>query len=275
MNAMLKIIVSIFFLSSILNLLPSASEASVPHLINYQGRLTDTSGTPLNGSYAVTFRIYDAETAGSMLWEEAHTGLVIQKGIFSVLLGSVTSMSLAFDKQYYLEIKVGTEVMSPRQRITSAGYAVRAEEAEKLGGKPSTDYALASDITSSPTANKAVKLDSNAKLPLTALKVYDSGWFGASAGSSYAKTHNLGTTKVLITVYFSTNSDGSSLCALAGHNFYYEPYGNEGVTYVTSLTTTTINVRGSPNYIAHVMNDAGIRTNYRSGYLRIIMLALE
>jgi len=108
------------------------SYAAVPHLINYQGRLTDTSGVPLNGSYSITFRIYDAETAGNLLWEEAQSGVVIQKGIFNVLLGSVINLSLAFDKPYFLEIKVGSEVMSPRQRIASAGYAIMAGMAEDV-----------------------------------------------------------------------------------------------------------------------------------------------
>ena len=109
------------------------SYAAVPHLINYQGRLTDSGGVPLNGSYNLTFRIYDAETAGNLLWEEAHAGAVIQKGIFSILLGSVTNLNLAFDKPYFLEIKVGEEVMSPRQQITSAGYAIRAEHGVPKG----------------------------------------------------------------------------------------------------------------------------------------------
>jgi hypothetical protein len=100
----------------------SCAFAEIPHLINYQGRLTDTAGVPLNGSYNLTFRIYDAETAGNLLWEETQTGVIINKGIFAVLLGSVTNLNLAFDKPYFLEIKVGNEVMSPRQRITSAGY---------------------------------------------------------------------------------------------------------------------------------------------------------
>ncbi|MFH0827567.1 MAG: hypothetical protein V1919_00195, partial [Candidatus Omnitrophota bacterium] len=108
--------------------------AAVPHLINYQGRLTDTSNAPLNGSYSITFRIFDAETAGTMLWEETQASVVVQKGIFSVLLGSVTNLGLAFDIQYFLEIKVGTEVMTPRQRITSAAYAIRAENAEIMKG---------------------------------------------------------------------------------------------------------------------------------------------
>jgi len=122
----------VLLLSSIILLPSSIVYAAVPHLLNYQGRLTDSGGAPLNGTYALTFRIYDAETAGTMLWEETQSGVVIQKGIFSILLGSVTNLELPFDKPYWLEIKVGNEVMSPRQAITSAGYAIRAEVGEKI-----------------------------------------------------------------------------------------------------------------------------------------------
>ncbi|GEM_PF-5549088 len=114
--------------------LSTAANAAVPHLINYQGKVTDTSGNPLNGSYDLTFRIYDAETAGNMLWQETQTGVVVDKGLFGILLGSATALNIPFDKAYFLEIKVGTEVMSPRQRITSAGYAIRAEVAESVSG---------------------------------------------------------------------------------------------------------------------------------------------
>ena len=123
----------VLLVSSIVPLPSSIVYAAVPHLINYQGRLTDSSGVPLNGSYNLTFRIYDAETAGSLLWQEAHSGVVIQKGIFSILLGSVTDLSLAFDRPYFLEIVVAGEVMNPRQRITSVGYAITAEAVKGVG----------------------------------------------------------------------------------------------------------------------------------------------
>jgi hypothetical protein len=104
--------------------------AEIPHLINYQGRLTDKEGKPVtDGTYQIIFRIFDAATAGNLLWEETHSSVLIQKGIFSILLGSVTNLNLAFDKPYYLEIKVGNEVMNPRQQIASAAYAIRAEKA--------------------------------------------------------------------------------------------------------------------------------------------------
>ena len=127
----------------------SSGEASVPHLINYQGKLTDTGGQPLEGSYDLTFRIYDSENAGNLLWEETQAGVLIQKGIFNILLGAVTNLNLAFNIPYFLEIKVGTEVMSPRQRITSAGYAIRAETAEN-GVPPGTIVMWSGSIASIP-----------------------------------------------------------------------------------------------------------------------------
>ena len=129
-----KIFLLVFLTGIMVSGICSLSEGAVPHLINYQGRLTDKSGKPLEGSYSITFRIYDSETAGSLLWEETYSGAVIQKGVFSVLLGSVTNLNLAFDKPYFLEIKVGAEVMSPRQRISSSAYAIRAEKAESAEG---------------------------------------------------------------------------------------------------------------------------------------------
>jgi len=51
------------------------SYAAVPHLINYQGRLTDKDSKPLEGSYAITFKIFGAENAGTQLWEETQTVL--------------------------------------------------------------------------------------------------------------------------------------------------------------------------------------------------------
>lgn len=146
--------VFVFFCA--LNPLPcTLSYAAVPHLINYQGRLTDTSGAPLTGSYAITFRIYDAETAGNLLWEENQTGVLVQKGIFNILLGSVANLNLTFDKPYFLEIKVGGEVMTPRQRMTSAGYAIMAEEAKIRADSadPSVGYLI------DKVDNSSIKVD--------------------------------------------------------------------------------------------------------------------
>ena len=135
------------------------SYAAVPHYINYQGRLTDASGTPLNGSYNITFKIYDDENAGNLLWQEEDTGVSIEEGIFSITLGSVSSLNLSFDRQYWLEIKVGDEVMSPRQRLSTSGYAIRAEKAEDANTISNIG------VNTTPTPDKLLPLDNNGRLP--------------------------------------------------------------------------------------------------------------
>lgn len=109
----------------------SSSFAGIPHLINYQGMLTDNSGTPLTGSYNLTFRIYTDSTGGSAKWTETQNGVSVQNGLFSVILGKVTPIdTLSFSQQYWLEVQVGSDVM-PRIRFTSVGYTFRAQTAQK------------------------------------------------------------------------------------------------------------------------------------------------
>ncbi|MBI4004235.1 MAG: hypothetical protein HY353_04355, partial [Candidatus Omnitrophica bacterium] len=110
--------------------------AAVPWMINYQGRLTDTSGKSITGSYTMTFRLYDASTSGTKVWEEAQTISLAEadSGIFSVVLGSVTSMSTVdFNTPMWLSVQVsGDSEMTPRQRLTATGYAMNADQLDSL-----------------------------------------------------------------------------------------------------------------------------------------------
>jgi hypothetical protein len=107
----------------------SPCRADIPHLINYQGMLTDTGGNPLNGDYDLTFKIYGQSSGGSALWTETHTGTQVQDGLFNVILGSLSLLpsSVFEDTVRYLGITVGSDPeVSPRIRITSIPYAYRA-----------------------------------------------------------------------------------------------------------------------------------------------------
>ena len=144
------------------------AQAQIPHLISYQGRLTDNSGTPITGSRNMTFRIWDAKTGGSKLWEDTYS-VTIDEGIFEVLLGSGSqALDREFDKPYYLEIVVDGEVMSERQQLASSGYAYRAKKADEA------DHAIEAvnaetvsgiEASSTPEANKLLALDANGKFP--------------------------------------------------------------------------------------------------------------
>src|SRR3989338_9364671 len=113
-------IISIIF--SILSL--SLSIAAIPSVINYQGKLTDPNGNPLTGSYNFVFKIYDVSTGGTALWSETQNNVVVTNGIFTTMLGSSTAINLAFNSQYYFEVAVNGETLTPRVKMGS----VRSEE---------------------------------------------------------------------------------------------------------------------------------------------------
>ncbi|MEM2918061.1 MAG: hypothetical protein QXY62_00965 [Candidatus Altiarchaeota archaeon] len=108
--------------------------SAIPKLINLEGKLTNSEGIPLYGNFNMTFRIYNATSGGTLLWEEKHEGLnnvtTSNTGIFSVLLGSITELNLNFTEDYWLEIQVKDEVLSPRQRVASSGYTYMTSRLE-------------------------------------------------------------------------------------------------------------------------------------------------
>ncbi len=101
----------------------------IPHLINYQGRLTDSGGTPVaDGGYSVAFRIYDSFTGGTQQWTETQK-VAVSGGLFNVLLGSNSQIpaSVFSGETRFLEVQVGADpAMTPRQRLASVPYAMRA-----------------------------------------------------------------------------------------------------------------------------------------------------
>jgi hypothetical protein len=121
--------------------LPSATltivAPGVPQLINYQGRLLDSADAPITGSKSILFTMYDAQ--GTALWSETQS-VGIVNGTFKVFLGSVTDLSDAVFEGglVYLGIKVETDAeMTPRQKVVSVPYAMRAGVADSLYNEPS------------------------------------------------------------------------------------------------------------------------------------------
>ena len=98
-----------------------------PSLLSLDGYLTNSSGAALNGSYSFVFALYNVSSGGSALWTESQT-IAVSSGKLNALLGSVTALSLPFDQDYYLGVKVSTDSeMSPRYRIASSAYAYTAK----------------------------------------------------------------------------------------------------------------------------------------------------
>ena len=113
-----------------------------PRFLNYQGKLTDTSGVAINGLVNITFRIYDKDTGGTALWSEFHPGVVVTKGLFDVLLGTISPLNISFDTLYYMELEVDGETLSPRILLAATPYSFRAIYAETTNVAFYSDTAL-------------------------------------------------------------------------------------------------------------------------------------
>ncbi len=114
--------------------LASVPAADVPELINYQGILTDSGGSPLDGTYNLTFKVYpDSGVSAVALWTEQHIGVDVDEGLFNVILGanSPITAGLFSDPERWMGITVDVDPeMYPRMRITSVPWALRAAVAD-------------------------------------------------------------------------------------------------------------------------------------------------
>jgi hypothetical protein len=106
--------------------------ATGSQVINYQGTLTNDQGQPLDGTYALTFKVYAAATGGSALWTQNFASVVVDDGLFNVVLGGSglpAGLFNATDRWLAVTVGSGAE-LTPRMRFTSVPWALRATVAD-------------------------------------------------------------------------------------------------------------------------------------------------
>jgi hypothetical protein len=136
---------------------------AAPNEMNFQGRITDDMGNSVtDGVYEMRFRIYDALTDGNLQWEETQD-VNITDGVYSVILGTGTTLTGSFDAALFeedgrwLEVWVEGEQLTPRQKITSVAYALQAQEAVSVVNDAITKEMLKDEaVVQAKIANNAV-----------------------------------------------------------------------------------------------------------------------
>lgn len=135
---------------------PAAMLAPVTSGISYQGRLTSPGGSPLNGTYAMRFVVYDQQVGGTALWNSGDVNITVADGLFATKLG--VDQADFNGQALWLRISVEGQVLSPRQEILPAPYAlslrpgadivgdtIAAADATLAGYAPATGSALYAD----------------------------------------------------------------------------------------------------------------------------------
>ena len=109
--------------------------AAIPQYLNINGRLTNSSDFPQSGRFIFNFTLYNAPSSGTTIWSEIQN-ISVTRGQFNATLGTNTSLAgVNFDQQYWLGIKVGTDLeMTPRLRVTSNAFVFRANITDFING---------------------------------------------------------------------------------------------------------------------------------------------
>lgn len=108
--------------------------AEAPNEIRYNGRLKSYQ-TPVNGSMNMVFKLYEQESGGNSIWTSNTVNIAISSGIFTYTL-KPTGIDWK-KKDIWLELTVGTNIMSPREKLMSQPYALHATNASN-GVPPGT-----------------------------------------------------------------------------------------------------------------------------------------
>lgn len=136
-----------------------APTIGVPRLVRFSGTVKDGQSKLRSGPVTLTFSIYSDQDGGDPLWSETQTLNVSPDGRYEVLLGGETNGGLPLDifgdpakdigqaQGRWLGIQVGGE---PEQRLrvmlVSVPYALKAADAERLGGKSASEFVRADQL---------------------------------------------------------------------------------------------------------------------------------
>ena len=127
----------------------SAQTASaLPRLVRFGGTVKDLNGNPLTGVVGITFAFYSEQTGGGALWLETQNVTADSNGRYTALLGSTVPEGLPADlftseQARWVGVQVSGQVEQPRVLLVSAPYALKAGDAETIGGLPPSAFVLA------------------------------------------------------------------------------------------------------------------------------------
>src|SRR5215831_4158119 len=148
-----------------------ASTTAVPNLINYSGTLVLSNGSGMPAkTVGVTFAIYRQQDGGAPIWLETQNVTPDSAGHYTVLLGSTRAEGIPTDlfntqEQRWLGAQVQGQTEQPRVLLVSVPYAMKAADAETIGGLPASAFVRATPSQSASSVQPSSGLSLSLNVP--------------------------------------------------------------------------------------------------------------
>ena len=227
-----ELLITIISITLLLAILPATAHTAIPQKINYQGYLTDPQGTAIDGTVSIVFSIYSQASGGTALWAETQT-VTVTDGVFNADLGNTTTLNLPFDTPYYLGTTIGSDSeMTPRQPLTSVGYAFRAKEADSVKDNAVTTTVIADDaVITGKVADDAISGDKIAPATITSSNIANGAVGSSQIGDGSITNQDLANNAVtldkispeILSSIDGVSNDGGNVDLVAGSNVTITP----------------------------------------------------
>jgi len=127
--------------------------AVVPHVVQFKGAVTETHP----GKAEVVFALYKEQTDQVPLWQETQSVAIDAAGHYAVLLGAGSADGIPAEvfsggAARWLGVTVEGQAEQSRVLLTSVPYAMKASDAETLGGLPASAFLRESELVAAGTA---------------------------------------------------------------------------------------------------------------------------
>jgi len=131
-----------------------AQKQSVPHLVQFSGTVQQAAARPVAG---ITFALYKDQEGGAPMWMETQNVALDENGPYTALLGSTKRDGLPAElftsgEARWLGVQPEGQTEQPRALLLSVPYALKAVDAETVGGLPPAAFVLAPSAASGGSA---------------------------------------------------------------------------------------------------------------------------
>jgi hypothetical protein len=128
----------------------SPQSVAVPRLITFGGVAKSGNGDALSGVAALRFSLYRDQQGGTPLWSEIQNVNLDPQGRYTALLGATKAEGIAIElfasgepRWLGVQVELPGEQEQPRILLSSVPYAMKAADADTIGGKPLSAFVLA------------------------------------------------------------------------------------------------------------------------------------